>query len=93
MPTYEYECRECGKVFEKAHKMTEKPRVKCPKCGARAKKLIGTGAGIIFKGDGFYATDYRSREYNEAKKKDSQPSKETSSEKPDKAKPEKKGDD
>ena len=93
MPTYEYECEECGKVFDKVHKMTEKPRVKCPKCGRRAKKLIGTGAGIIFKGDGFYATDYRSREYNEAKKKDSQPSKETSSEKPDKAKSEKKGDD
>ena len=93
MPTYEYKCQKCGKVFEKFHKMTERPRVKCPKCGAKAKKLIGTGAGIIFKGEGFYATDYRSREYKEEQKKESQPIKDTSSKKPEKAKPEKKGDD
>lgn len=93
MPTYEYECRECGKVFEKFHKMTQKPRVKCPKCGGKAKKIIGTGAGIIFKGEGFYATDYRSHEYKEAEKKESQSSKETSLKKPDEAKPEKKEND
>ena len=63
-------CQECGKVIEKFHKMTEKPRGKCPKCGGKTKKLIGTGAGIIFKGDGFYATDYRSREYKDAAKKE-----------------------
>jgi len=59
VPTYEYECQSCGKVFEKFHSMSSHPRVKCPDCGGRAKKLIGTGAGIIFKGSGFYETDYR----------------------------------
>ena len=93
MPTYEYECQECGKVVEKFHKMTEKPRVKCPKCGGKTKKLIGTGAGIIFKGDGFYATDYRSREYKDAAKKETEKSKEAASEKKDTGKSETKGDD
>lgn len=93
MPTYEYECQECGKVFEKVHGMTQKPRVKCPKCGGKTKKLIGTGAGIIFKGEGFYATDYRSKEYKEAEKKESAPDKKVSSEKKDKGKSETKKDD
>jgi len=59
MPTYDYECKSCGDVSEKFHSMTAKPRVKCPKCGGATKKLIGAGAGIIFKGSGFYETDYR----------------------------------
>ncbi|MCD6287692.1 MAG: zinc ribbon domain-containing protein [Candidatus Hydrogenedentes bacterium] len=59
MPTYEYECRKCGHVFEKFHSMSEKPRVRCPKCKGPSKKLLGTGAGIIFKGSGFYETDYK----------------------------------
>jgi len=59
MPTYDYECQSCGKVFEKFHSMKSRPRVKCPDCGGRAKKLLGTGANIIFKGSGFYETDYR----------------------------------
>ena len=59
MPTYDYECRECEHVSEVFHNMTAKPRVKCPKCGGRTKKLIGAGAGIIFKGSGFYETDYK----------------------------------
>ena len=59
MPTYDYECQSCGEVFEKFHSMAKRPRVKCPLCGGRAKKLLGTGAGIIFKGSGFYETDYR----------------------------------
>jgi putative FmdB family regulatory protein len=86
MPTYEYECQECGKTFEKFHKMTEKPRVKCPHCGGKTKKLIGTGAGIIFKGEGFYATDYRSKEYKEAKKKEVELPPELKSELKDKSK-------
>ncbi len=59
MPTYEYECTGCGHVFDVFHNMTAKPRIKCPECGGRTKKLIGAGAGIIFKGSGFYETDYK----------------------------------
>ncbi len=59
MPTYEYECAKCGKVFEAFQKITDKHLDKCPKCGGKVKRLIGRGAGIIFKGSGFYATDYR----------------------------------
>ena len=59
MPTYEYECITCGHVCDVFHSMTAKPRVKCPECGGRTKKLIGAGAGIIFKGSGFYETDYK----------------------------------
>jgi putative FmdB family regulatory protein len=61
MPTYEYECRSCGHVTDVFHNMTAKPRVKCPECGGRTKKLFGAGAGIIFKGSGFYETDYKRR--------------------------------
>jgi putative FmdB family regulatory protein len=60
MPTYEYECDACGHRFEKFQMMTEKPKRKCPECGKRKlQRLIGTGAGIIFKGSGFYETDYK----------------------------------
>lgn len=60
MPTYEYECQKCGHKFEKFQYMTEAPDKKCPKCKKlKAKRLISAGAGIIFKGSGFYATDYR----------------------------------
>ena len=59
MPTYEYECKVCGRVFDVFHNMTAKPRVRCPECGGPTKKLIGAGAGIIFKGSGFYETDYK----------------------------------
>ena len=60
MPTYEYECDKCGKHFEKFQNMSDKPLEICPECGGSVRRLIGTGAGIIFKGSGFYATDYRS---------------------------------
>ena len=59
MPTYEYECTQCGYHFEVFQKMTDKRLSKCPKCGKKVRRLIGSGAGIIFKGSGFYATDYR----------------------------------
>ena len=59
MPTYEYECIHCGHNFELFQKMTDRPLDKCPKCNQEVKRLIGSGAGIIFKGAGFYATDYR----------------------------------
>ena len=59
MPTYDYECRSCGHSFEAFQKMSDKPLENCPKCGSKVKRLIGAGAGIIFKGSGFYATDYK----------------------------------
>ncbi len=59
MPTYEYECTKCNHTFEILQKMSDKPIAKCPKCEAKVKRLIGSGSGIIFKGTGFYATDYK----------------------------------
>lgn len=59
MPTYEYECTNCGWRFEVFQKMSDAPKGSCPKCGKVLRRLIGAGAGIIFKGSGFYATDYR----------------------------------
>ncbi len=71
MPTYEYECGKCGEHFELFQRISEPPASKCPVCGGRkVKRLLGTGAGIIFKGSGFYQTDYRSRSYKEAAKKE-----------------------
>lgn len=61
MPTYEYECTHCGHRFDAFQKMTDKPLSKCPKCNKKIRRLIGAGAGIIFKGTGFYATDYRKK--------------------------------
>lgn len=57
MPTYEYRCPN-GHAFEKLQKMTDKSRVKCPTCGKPAERLISGGAGLVFKGSGFYITDY-----------------------------------
>lgn len=59
MPTYEYECVNCNKVFEIFQKITDEPLKKCPKCNKKISRLIGGGSGVIFKGSGFYATDYR----------------------------------
>lgn len=67
MPTYEYICESCGCEFEKFQNITANPLRTCPKCGKnKLKRLIGTGAGIIFKGSGFYQTDYRSESYKKA---------------------------
>lgn len=64
MPTYEYECRSCGESLELFQKITESPRKKCPACGRMTlRRLIGAGGGFIFKGSGFYITDYRSEDY------------------------------
>ena len=78
MPTYEYLCSKCGHQFEKHQSMSEASLAVCPKelCGqkkwgkGKVKKLIGAGAGLIFKGSGFYITDYRSEKYKAAAKKD-----------------------
>ena len=59
MPTYEYECEKCGGAFERFQPITAKPLKKCPVCGGRVKRKIGAGAGVIFKGSGFYETDYK----------------------------------
>ena len=59
MPTYEYKCPKCGTVFERFQKITSKPELPCPKCGAKAERLISGGSGIVFKGSGFYETDYK----------------------------------
>ena len=77
MPTYDYECTKCGKTFELFQPITEPARKKLRrddpkpcKCGAAVRRLIGTGGGIIFKGSGFYITDYRSDSYKQAAKSD-----------------------
>ncbi len=72
MPTYEYRCEKCGHHFEEFQSITAKPIRKCPKCGKNSvNRLISAGAGFIFKGSGFYLTDYRSDKYKDAAKKDS----------------------
>ena len=63
MPTYDYRCRECGRDFEVFQRMSDKPGAACPDCGHGAERLISGGAGFLFKGDGFYITDYRSEDY------------------------------
>jgi putative FmdB family regulatory protein len=72
MPTYDYACPDCKHSFQKFHSMTADPIKDCPECQEKnVRRLIGAGAGLIFKGSGFYITDYRSKSYNEAKKNDS----------------------
>ena len=62
MPTYEYECPQ-GHRFELFQKMSDPPRAACPECGEEARRLLSPGAGLLFKGEGFYITDYRSDSY------------------------------
>jgi putative FmdB family regulatory protein len=68
MPHYEYECTQCGHRFEVFQRMTDAKLEVCPECGGRVERLIGPGAGIVFKGSGFYQTDYRSESYKKAAK-------------------------
>ncbi len=64
MPTYDYACNDCGHEMEAFHSMTAPPLTNCPACGkAGLRKKIGPGAGLLFKGSGFYITDYRSESY------------------------------
>lgn len=58
MPTYEYECQKCGYRFEEFQSMKDKPLKICPACGGSVRRLLGTGAAVIFKGSGFHKTDY-----------------------------------
>lgn len=71
MPTYDYACSKCGHELEIFHSMSEAPKKKCPKCGKNGlERKIGAGAGFLFKGEGFYLTDYRSEGYKSDAKKD-----------------------
>jgi putative FmdB family regulatory protein len=76
MPTYEYKCQKCRKLHEAFQSITAKPLTKCPKrgCGGKLKRLLGSGSGFIFKGSGFYTTDYRKKSYHEARKREEKPS-------------------
>lgn len=76
MPTYEYRCTQCSHQFEQLQSIKDDPLQTCPRCGGPVKRLIGAGAGIIFKGSGFYITDYRSESYKKAAKaeRNSEPS-------------------
>jgi len=71
MPTYDYECQKCGHTFEKFQSMLDEHLKRCPECKGKLKRLIGTGAGVIFKGSGFYETDYRSDSYKKGESKKS----------------------
>jgi len=72
MPTYDYECQECNHKLEAFHAMSADPLKVCPSCGKPAlKRQIGTGAGLLFKGSGFYQTDYRSDSYKKSAAADS----------------------
>lgn len=70
MPTYEYRCAG-GHHFDQFQRMTDPPLEKCPTCGAAAERLLSAGAGLLFKGSGFYITDYRSDTYKKAAEADS----------------------
>ena len=82
MPTYDYACKACGAEMEIFHSMSESRR-KCPECGAlKLERQIGTGAGFLFKGDGFYQTDYRSQSYRDGKQADEKARSENKADKP-----------
>ncbi|MFG0259771.1 MAG: FmdB family zinc ribbon protein [Phycisphaerales bacterium JB041] len=82
MPTYDYKCNGCGHTFELFQSMSDKVKRKCPECGKNTlERLIGTGAAVLFKGSGFYETNYRSKSYQDAAKSE----KDAASAKPDKA--------
>ena len=73
MPTYEYECRSCRHRFERFESILAKPSAACPKCKKASKRLISIGGGALFKGSGFYTTDYRSSSYKKGASKDAPP--------------------
>jgi putative FmdB family regulatory protein len=73
MPTYQYRCKDCQYEFEEFQNITAEPIDKCPRCGGPAERVISGGAGLLFKGDGFYITDYRSSGYKNDAKKDKPP--------------------
>jgi putative FmdB family regulatory protein len=86
MPTYDYECNKCGHRFEAFQSISDKPINRCPKCKGPVKRLIGAGAGLIFKGSGFYITDYKNTKTGSDSGKPGKPKKEPAKKekKPDK---------
>jgi len=92
MPTYDYKCAACGHKFERFQSIKADAIKKCPECGKnKVDRLIGTGAGLIFKGSGFYITDYRDASYKDKAKAESGASGGTSSDAPSNGKTETKG--
>lgn len=75
MPTYDYRCLECEHEFEVFQGINDPRLTECPTCQGEVKRLIGAGAGLIFKGSGFYITDYRSKEYKQKQKSEREASK------------------
>jgi putative FmdB family regulatory protein len=73
MPTYEYQCKKCLHKFEAFQQISERPLKECPVCKGPLQRLISAGAGFIFKGHGFYTTDYRSKEYKEKQRQEAGP--------------------
>ena len=83
MPTYEYQCDACNHNFDEFQSFTDKPLKKCPKCRkSKLRRVFGAGAAIIFKGSGFYQTDYRSESYKAAAKADQEGAKPAAADKP-----------
>ena len=70
MPTYQYRCPHCGHEFEEFQRISEAPLKICPRCGKKPQRLISGGAGFLYKGSGFYTTDYRSESYKSAARKE-----------------------
>jgi putative FmdB family regulatory protein len=92
MPTYDYKCDACGHSFELFQSISEPVQKKCPECGKlKLRRLFGTGAAVMFKGSGFYQTDYRSESYKKAAEKD-KPAAESKGDSKTEAKPESKSD-
>ncbi len=94
MPTYDYQCDACDHEFELFQSISEPVKRKCPKCGEqKLRRLFGTGAAVVFKGSGFYQTDYRSDSYKKGAEQDKKPAEKTSdanpAEKSEKKKPDK----
>ena len=79
MPTYEYECDHCGHTFERFQSMNDEPVKRCPECRHKVRRLPSGGAGLIFKGDGFYSTDYRSENYRKRASEESRKEKKSDS--------------
>ncbi|MCK4303242.1 MAG: zinc ribbon domain-containing protein [Candidatus Eisenbacteria sp.] len=86
MPTYVYECTKCGHRFELLQSITDPPRRRCPECHGAVKRLVMPGGGLIFKGSGFYITDYRNKETRERQRREER-GKSSESSKPGAAEP------
>lgn len=86
MPTYDYKCLNCDFKFEHFQTMTDQPVKECPKCGGKAKRLISGGTGLIFKGSGFYITDYKNKKSESVSKESTKKTSEKDSQKKTKEK-------